>query len=91
MFRATADRPLATTITGSLPRPAWFTHNLGGRPLSTALHTTLHRRHDDFVDGAFLNWDGTEGMSGGNHEFRELLESLVSATSTSRPTTLAGG
>ena len=46
-------------------------------PLSTALHTTFHRRHDDFVDGAFLNWDGTEGMSGGNHEFRELLESLV--------------
>ena len=36
-------------------------------------------QHDDFVDGAFLNWDGSEGMSGGNHEFREHLENLVSS------------
>jgi len=35
-FIATKDRPLATTITGSLPRPAWFTHNLAGRTLLSA-------------------------------------------------------
>lgn len=35
-FIATKDQPLATTITGSLPRPAWFTHNLAGR---TVLNT----------------------------------------------------
>ena len=29
--------PLATTITGSLPRPHWFTENLRGRPFLTAM------------------------------------------------------
>lgn len=38
-FVATKDKPLATTITGSLPRPGWFTTNLAGRPLLTAFAT----------------------------------------------------
>ncbi len=37
MFKATKDRPLATTLTGSLPRPSWFTENLNGRPFSLAM------------------------------------------------------
>ncbi len=37
MIRATKDLPLATTITGSLPRPAWYTENLGMRPFRDAL------------------------------------------------------
>src|ERR1700722_4843168 len=32
MFVATRGKPLATTITGSLPRPSWFRENLGRRP-----------------------------------------------------------
>ncbi len=32
MFVATKAKPIATTITGSLPRPGWFVENLGGRP-----------------------------------------------------------
>ncbi len=32
MFVATKDKPLAATITGSLPRPHWFAETLGGRP-----------------------------------------------------------
>ena len=35
-FRATKDLPLATTITGSLPRPSWFTTNLQGRTILNA-------------------------------------------------------
>ena len=31
-------KPLATTITGSLPRPHWFTENLNGRPFLTAFN-----------------------------------------------------
>jgi 5-methyltetrahydropteroyltriglutamate--homocysteine methyltransferase len=31
------DRPLLTTITGSLPRPQWFVENLKGRPFSLAM------------------------------------------------------
>ena len=34
-------------------------------------------QHDDFVDGQFTSWDGTDGLVGGNHEFRELLEALL--------------
>jgi 5-methyltetrahydropteroyltriglutamate--homocysteine methyltransferase len=38
MNRATADKPLATTITGSLPRPQWFVENLRGRAFLAAFH-----------------------------------------------------
>lgn len=37
MLGATKDRPLATTTTGGLPRPGWFTAALGGRPFSVAM------------------------------------------------------
>ena len=36
--------PLATTITGSLPRPLWFTENLRGRAFLTALSGDLAYR-----------------------------------------------
>ena len=38
MYRATANKPLATTITGSLPRPQWFVENLHGRAFLDAFH-----------------------------------------------------
>jgi 5-methyltetrahydropteroyltriglutamate--homocysteine methyltransferase len=38
MFVATKDKPLATTITGSLPRPHWFTENLNGRAFLKAFN-----------------------------------------------------
>ena len=38
MYRATANKPLATTITGSLPRPQWFAGNLHGRAFLTAFN-----------------------------------------------------
>ena len=38
MFLATASRPLATTITGSLPRPGWYDQNLGTRPFLSAFN-----------------------------------------------------
>lgn len=37
MFVATKDLPLATTTTGSLPRPSWFVASLGGRAFSVAM------------------------------------------------------
>ena len=37
MFTATKDKPLATTVTGSLPRPSWFRDNLHGRTFSVAM------------------------------------------------------
>ena len=38
MYVATKAKPLATTITGSLPRPHWFTENLDGRAFLTAFN-----------------------------------------------------
>jgi 5-methyltetrahydropteroyltriglutamate--homocysteine methyltransferase len=37
MFIATRDKPLATTITGSLPRPGWFAESLRGRAFTHAI------------------------------------------------------
>jgi 5-methyltetrahydropteroyltriglutamate--homocysteine methyltransferase len=37
MFNATKELTLPTTITGSLPRPAWYTENLGSRPFRDAI------------------------------------------------------
>ena len=34
MLKATAGKVLPTTITGSLPRPSWYTENLGRRVVS---------------------------------------------------------
>ncbi len=43
MLRATRDKILPTTITGSYPRPAWFTQTLSGRPFKDALGDSLFR------------------------------------------------
>ena len=37
MFKVTKDLKLPATITGSLPRPAWYTETLGGRSFRDAL------------------------------------------------------
>jgi 5-methyltetrahydropteroyltriglutamate--homocysteine methyltransferase len=37
MLKATADTLLPTTITGSLPRPSWYTENLGTRSFLDAM------------------------------------------------------
>ena len=37
MYRATKDIILPTTITGSLPRPSWYTENLGTRHFLEAM------------------------------------------------------
>jgi 5-methyltetrahydropteroyltriglutamate--homocysteine methyltransferase len=44
MYLATSSLPLATTITGSLPRPLWFTENLRGRAFLNALSGDLAYR-----------------------------------------------
>jgi 5-methyltetrahydropteroyltriglutamate--homocysteine methyltransferase len=43
MYRATKDIILPTTITGSLPRPTWYTENLGTRHFLEAMVTRRFR------------------------------------------------
>ena len=50
MFTATKDLILPTTVTGSWPRPTWYTGNLLERPYSTALGDVAFReQHTDAV------------------------------------------
>ncbi len=48
MYRATKDIVLPTTITGSLPRPSWYTENLGGRSFLDAMVNNQFR--EQYVD-----------------------------------------
>jgi 5-methyltetrahydropteroyltriglutamate--homocysteine methyltransferase len=48
VLRATKDLILPTTVTGSWPRPAWFTGNLHERPFSTGMADVAYR--EQFVD-----------------------------------------
>ena len=44
MFTATKDKALLTTTTGALPRPAWYTENLRGIPLSQGFSRLAYRQ-----------------------------------------------
>ena len=48
MLRATKDIMLPTTITGSLPRPSWYTENLGSRSFLDAMVNNQFR--EQYVD-----------------------------------------
>ena len=48
MLKVTKNMVLPTTITGSYPRPYWFTKSLGGRPFKVALGDSIFR--EQYVD-----------------------------------------
>ncbi len=48
MLRVTKDIKLPTTITGSLPRPNWFTENLGSRSFMFAMVDSTYR--EQYID-----------------------------------------
>jgi 5-methyltetrahydropteroyltriglutamate--homocysteine methyltransferase len=48
MLTATKDLLLPTTVTGSWPRPSWYTHNLYGRGFSDGMGDVTHR--EQYVD-----------------------------------------
>jgi 5-methyltetrahydropteroyltriglutamate--homocysteine methyltransferase len=52
MLRATKDIMLPTTITGSLPRPVWYTENLGTRNFLDAMVTNQFR--DQYTDAVMI-------------------------------------
>jgi 5-methyltetrahydropteroyltriglutamate--homocysteine methyltransferase len=43
VFTATKDLVLPTTVTGSWPRPRWYTARMAGRPLSTCMKDVVYR------------------------------------------------
>ena len=52
MLRATKDVMLPTTITGSLPRPSWYTQNLGARSFLDAMVNNQFR--EQYVDAVSI-------------------------------------
>jgi 5-methyltetrahydropteroyltriglutamate--homocysteine methyltransferase len=62
MLTATKDLLLPTTVTGSWPRPSWFTGNLFERPFSSGLADVAYR--EQFVDavGCVLNDQELAGL-----------------------------
>ena len=43
VFTATKDLMLPATVTGSWPRPRWYTENMWGRPLDTMMMNPWYR------------------------------------------------
>ena len=62
MLTVSKNRPLLTTITGSLPRPHWFTHNLQGRPFSVAMTDIAFREQYTDAVTTYLNDQARAGL-----------------------------
>ena len=62
MYKATAGIVLPTTITGSLPRPNWYTQNLGGRNFREAMVDRFYREQYLDAVSAFVRDQETAGL-----------------------------
>jgi 5-methyltetrahydropteroyltriglutamate--homocysteine methyltransferase len=62
MFTATAGTLLPTTIIGSLPRPSWYTQNLGFRDFRDAMVDRVYREQYLDACSAYLRDQETAGL-----------------------------
>ena len=62
MFKATKDLTLPTTITGSLPRPVWYTENLGARAFRDAMGDARYREQYTDAVGAYVRDQERAGL-----------------------------
>ena len=62
MLKATKDLMLPTTITGSLPRPLWYTENLGSRPFRDAMADARYREQYTDAVGAHIRDQERAGL-----------------------------
>ncbi len=62
MLGATADLLLPTTITGSLPRPSWYTENLGQKTFLAAMVETRFREQYEDALAVYLNQQTIAGL-----------------------------
>ena len=62
MLKATAGKVMPTTVTGSLPRPSWYTENLGLKSFLDAM--VLSRFREQYVDAlsVYLREQETAGL-----------------------------
>src|SRR5580765_357762 len=62
MLKATKELTLPATITGSLPRPVWYTENLAMRPFRDALADARFREQYTDAVGTFLRDQERAGL-----------------------------
>lgn len=62
MLGATKDKILPTTITGSLPRPSWYTENLGLKTFVEAMVETRFREQYEDALAVYLNQQEVVGL-----------------------------
>ena len=62
MYRATKDIILPTTITGSLPRPSWYTENLGTRHFLEAMVSRRFREQYEDALTCFIRDQELAGL-----------------------------
>jgi len=62
MFNATKDLKLPATITGSLPRPAWYTESLRERPFRDALVDARYREQYSDAVSTFIRDQERAGL-----------------------------
>jgi 5-methyltetrahydropteroyltriglutamate--homocysteine methyltransferase len=62
MLSATADTILPTTITGSLPRPSWYTENLGLKTFLEAMVETRFREQYEDALAVYLTQQAVAGL-----------------------------
>jgi 5-methyltetrahydropteroyltriglutamate--homocysteine methyltransferase len=62
MYTATAATLLPTTIIGSLPRPSWYTQNLGARDFRDAMVDRVYREQYLDACSAYLRDQETAGL-----------------------------
>jgi len=62
MLKASADTVLPTSIIGSLPRPRWFTENLGRCSFLEAMVDTRYREQCEDVVATYLKAQEIAGI-----------------------------
>ncbi|MEX2455114.1 MAG: cobalamin-independent methionine synthase II family protein [Rhodospirillaceae bacterium] len=62
MFKGSADVVMPTSIIGSLPRPTWFTEQLGKRTFLDAMIDNRYREQYEDAVGVYLNWQTVAGL-----------------------------
>jgi 5-methyltetrahydropteroyltriglutamate--homocysteine methyltransferase len=62
MLKVTRDLVLPTTITGSYPKPNWYTQGLHGRPFKVALGDSLFREQYLDAVAAIINEQTMAGL-----------------------------
>src|SRR5215469_11807821 len=62
MFRATAEKILPTSIIGSLPRPSWYTANLGSQNFVEAMMSLAYREQYEDAVSVYLRAQEVAGL-----------------------------